>query len=140
MPRKQNVVVKYKCLELCCGKIVREDKWLQHCKNFHGFKTKRNEDIKRKPIEYKIDGGKWIAYGSKSDLHGDSTTAASATVTVAEVSENHEPDDQRTASSAVSHETIEDDEVGKNSFVLCIQYSEITNPIRLLYYISEMIS
>jgi len=48
MPREQNILLKYKCSEFCCCKVIRKDKWLQHCKKFHAFKTKRGDEIKRK--------------------------------------------------------------------------------------------
>ena len=93
MPRKQNILLKYKCSELCCGKIIREDKWLEHCKKFHAFKTKRGDEIKRKTIAYKVAGGKWLIYRSESEVHPTATAAAA--VAVAEAQEPHQCTVQR---------------------------------------------
>jgi hypothetical protein len=103
MPRKQNILLKYKCSELCCGKIIREDKWLQHCKSFHAFKLKRGDPIKRKPIEYKVAGGKWLDYRSKSDVQSDATIPSTAAhgdnEAVTEALTAQEPDNQCSRSS-----------------------------------------
>ena len=72
--------MKYKWSELCCGKIIREDKWLEHCKKFNAFKTKRGDEIKRKTITYKVAGGKWLIYRSESEVHPTATAAAAVAV------------------------------------------------------------
>jgi len=77
MPRKQNMLLKYKSSELCCGKIIRENKWLEHCNK---LKTKRGDEIKRKTIEYKVAGGKWLIYRSESKVHPTATAAAAVAV------------------------------------------------------------
>lgn len=41
MPRPQQILYKYKCLEPGCQKLIRQDKWTTHCKTEHGFKVKR---------------------------------------------------------------------------------------------------
>lgn len=86
MPLKQNILLKYKCSELCCGKIIREDKWLEYCKKFHAFKTNRDYEIKRETIEYKVAGEKWLIYRFESENH---PTATAASVAVAEAPEPH---------------------------------------------------
>ena len=40
MPRIQQILHKYKCLEPGCQRIIRQDKWPTHCKTEHGFKVK----------------------------------------------------------------------------------------------------
>jgi len=83
MPRKQNILLKYKCLELCCGKIIREGKWLEHCKT--RLRRTWRYDIKRKTTEYKVAGGKLLIYRSASEVHH--TVTAAAALAVAEAQE-----------------------------------------------------
>jgi hypothetical protein len=68
MPREQKITVKYRCQEICCNLLVREDKWIEHCKKFHAFKFRHggSESVKRKAVEYKNAGGKWLNYNASA--------------------------------------------------------------------------
>jgi hypothetical protein len=43
---KSKLQFKYKCCEIACGKIIRGDKWNQHCHANHGFQLKRGHDVR----------------------------------------------------------------------------------------------
>ena len=36
---------KYKCCEVACAKIIRQDKWKSYCKSDRGFKFAHGDDI-----------------------------------------------------------------------------------------------
>lgn len=55
MPKKQKLL-KYKCLEPLCNAKVRHDKWSDHCKKKHVYKTKNGLNINFKIIEEKEMG------------------------------------------------------------------------------------
>lgn len=62
MPQKLKKAFKYKCLELMCNMVHRNDKWLEHCKKKHSYKVKNNIDIKYKITEIKEGDGPWTPY------------------------------------------------------------------------------
>ncbi|KAG8179010.1 hypothetical protein JTE90_014013 [Oedothorax gibbosus] len=67
MPKKQKLY-KYRCLELLCKAVVRQDKWNDHCKKKHSWKVKNNFEIKYKIVEVKpADSLKWLPYLEKND-------------------------------------------------------------------------
>ena len=78
-------------MELCCNKIIREDKWLQHCKQSHAIKTRCSGDVmKRKTVQYKDSGGKCLNYPSNtqsSTADAASSSTASKTSCSVETSE-----------------------------------------------------
>lgn len=67
MPRALKVVFKYKCLEVLCNTVHRQDKWIEHCRKKHVYKFKSNIDIKYKVVESKQGDGKWEKIESVAD-------------------------------------------------------------------------
>lgn len=59
MPKTLKRTFKYKCLEMLCNTIHRQDKWLDHCKKKHSYKLKNNLEIKYKKVEFKDGSGPW---------------------------------------------------------------------------------
>ena len=62
MPKVLKAQFKYKCGEVECGKIIRGDKWKWHCKNEHGFKFARGDDIKKVKVAVKEGDSEWRPY------------------------------------------------------------------------------
>jgi len=58
---------KYRCIELACGRIVRSDKWNNHCKTDHGFKFARDE-IKKKIVQIRNEAGPWKPFSEPSEV------------------------------------------------------------------------
>jgi len=67
MPKTIANEFKYKCCEIACGKIIRGDKWKTHCKTDHGYKLARGDEIKKRTIARKKNGGKWESTQSSDD-------------------------------------------------------------------------
>lgn len=60
MPRALQRTFKYKCLEVLCNTVHRQDKWVEHCKKKHTYKLKNNLNIKYKIIEFREgNNGQW---------------------------------------------------------------------------------
>ena len=94
MPRFQTV--KYKCLEFLCNKIVRGDKWIIHCKDYHRVKFNRDDEVKRHIVEVKHGDGPWQKTRTLADVHKQKTESSASstkdehetsTVTVTQVSQ-----------------------------------------------------
>lgn len=62
MPKILKKQLKFKCLEVLCNTVHRQDKWLDHCKKKHIYKYKNKIDIKYKVIEEKIGDGPWTKW------------------------------------------------------------------------------
>lgn len=59
MPRQLKQSVKYKCLEVMCNTVHRQDKWQEHCRKKHAYKFKNNLKINYRVVEVKTGDGPW---------------------------------------------------------------------------------
>ena len=55
--------------EICSNALVRKNKWVEHCKKFHAFKFPHGGSgtVKRKTVQYKNAGWKWLNYASTAE-------------------------------------------------------------------------
>lgn len=128
MPRKVSISYKLKCLELCCGKIIRDDKWNAHCRVCHGFKSQRGDAIKHKTVEYKEAGGKWQRYltqqvAQPSGLTGPHPTDAIAPIATVKVEE------EDTEINASKQFLPLNEVQSKNNILIYIYHSNLENII-----------
>jgi hypothetical protein len=65
MPKCGKKQFKFKCGELACGKLIRGDKWMSHCKGDHGYKHSRGDTIKKSIVAVKEDGGSWCPFSDQ---------------------------------------------------------------------------
>jgi len=69
MPRILKKMFKYKCMEIMCNTVHRQDKWPEHCKKKHAYKFKNNMNIKYKVVEVKEGNGPFIPYTEENQDH-----------------------------------------------------------------------
>jgi hypothetical protein len=69
MPKTLKKQLKYKCGVAACGKLIRGDKWKQHCRSDHGYMFPGEDDIKKIVVAVEEGDNEWQPQLQAVTLH-----------------------------------------------------------------------